>query len=104
MPAVVLLQQRRNELMNERTDGLGYAHAYESGRCFLFFFLQLAGPELVLFITDGLWGADCLAAGWGHNKMMCLPKAAEAGSPGTKWPSYEERRLIGRLESAATSS
>lgn len=68
------------------------------------FFFELAGPELVLFITDGLWRADCLAAGWGHNKMMCLPKAAEAGSPGTKWPSYEERRLIGRLESAATSS
>lgn len=41
-------------------------------------------------------GADCLAAGWGHNKMMCLPKAAEAGSPETKWPSYEERKLISR--------
>lgn len=55
MPAVVLLlRQRRNELMNERTDGLGYAHAFETGRCFFFF--ELAGPELVLFITDGLWG------------------------------------------------
>lgn len=67
------------------------------------FFFGAGWAGVGAFHYRWLMGADCLAAGWGHNKTMCLPKAVEAGSPGTKWPSYEERRLISRSESAATS-
>lgn len=49
--------------------------------------------ELVLFITDGLW-ADCLAAGWGHNKMMCLPKAGRLGHKGLNGPVMKSRAYL----------
>lgn len=49
--------------------------------------------ELVLFITDGLQ-ADSLAAGWGHNKMMCLPKAERLGHKGLNGPVMKSRAYL----------
>lgn len=59
-------------------------------RASLFVFTRL---ELVLFITDGLW-ADCLAAGWGHNKVMCLPKAERLGHKGLNGPVMKRRAYL----------
>lgn len=56
----------------------------------LFMFTRL---ELVLFISVGLQ-AECLAAGWGHNKMMCLPKAERLGHKGLNGPVMKSRAYL----------
>lgn len=50
----------------------------------------LARLELALFITEGSQ-ANSLAAGWGHSKMMCSPKAARLGHEGLNGPVTKSR-------------